>query len=115
MAIPQIGSPNLTPQAVLCDLYNGLNSITPLALSGEEEDVAAGISWALSNLGAVGLNGTALGCPADSLSPDYQLFPNSTQSGGPLNEPASVYANTGNDVYYKTYFATAPTKPQCSS
>lgn len=113
MPIAQLGTSNLNANTILCDIYNGFNSITPLALAGQEEAAAAGIAWGLSKLGAVGLNGTVLGCPTSSLSPNY-LYPNQSQAGGPLNPPPSVIANDGNDVYYKTYFCTAPTKPQCS-
>ena len=114
MAIPQLGSKNLNTSTILCDVYNGLNSVTPLALAGEEKDIGAGISWALDKLAGAGLSDTALGCPKNSLSPDFQLFPNRTQLGGPLNEPEFVFHNTGDNVFYKTYFATAPTTPQCS-
>lgn len=113
MAFAQIGSDNLNANTILCDVYSGLNSVTPLALAGEEEAVAAGITWALAKLADVGLSGTVLGCPKSELSPNF-LFPNQTEEGGPLNEPPSVFANTGNDVYNKTYFCTAPTTPQCN-
>ena len=111
MAIPQIGSENLSAQTILCDIYNGIQSITPLALGGSLEDGAATISWALGKLADVGISNTILGCPANSESPN--LYPNPKQKGGPLNLPRSTYKWTGNNVYNKIYFTEAPTKPMC--
>lgn len=115
MGASQLGTKNLTPQTMLCDIYNGINSITPLALAGELEEVAAGITWALSKLAAVGISDTILGCPKSSISPNY-IYPNQTlsQKGGPLNPPPSVLKNVGNNVYNKVYFTSAPTKPKCN-
>lgn len=114
MAIPQIGSDNLTPQTILCDVYNGLNSVTPLALGGSEEDGAAAITWALSQLVNVGIDATVLGCPKTSLSPNENfLFPKAHQKGGPLNLPKSQFKWTGDNVYNKVYFTEAPTTRQC--
>jgi hypothetical protein len=117
MALPQLENPeNLTPQDILCVIYEGINSITPLALGGTEADIGAAIAWALGKLGAVGLTGTILGCPTSALSPNGPglLYPNATAKGGPLAPPDAVFDNTGNDVFYKTYFTSAPTKPQCN-
>lgn len=113
MPIAQLGTQNLDVATILCDIVEGVNSATPLALAGQAEDVEAGSSWALGKLGAVGLNNTVLGCPTSALSANY-LYGNSSQAGGPLNPPPSVAANTGNDVYDKVYFTTAPTSPQCT-
>ncbi|KAK5123717.1 hypothetical protein LTR85_002353 [Meristemomyces frigidus] len=113
MPIAQLGTQNLNVNTILCDAVEGINSVTPLALAGQAEEVEAGIAWALGALGAVGLNNTVLGCPTSALSANY-LYGNSTQKGGPLNPPPSVQANTGNDVFNKVYFTTAPTTPQCS-
>ena len=117
MAIPQLGTDNLNATTILCDIYQGINSVTPLKLAGDTESAAAAASWALGKLGAVGLSDTVLGCPKSELSPN--LYPNSTQAGGPLSPdslspPPSVVANAGNDVFNKTYFCTPPTTPQCS-
>ncbi|KAF2717526.1 hypothetical protein K431DRAFT_276765 [Polychaeton citri CBS 116435] len=112
MAIAQLGSENLNAQTVLCDVYQGLNSIIPLALAGSTEDVAGSITWALGKLALTGLSGTVLGCPTNTLSPNF-LVQNSTNEGGPLNPPPAVAGNTGNNVYGKVYFETAPTSPQC--
>lgn len=112
MGIPQAGSKNLKVKTVLCDIYNGLNSVSPLALGGTQKQVAAKITWALAKLAAVGIEGTVLGCPADSESSNV-LYPNQTTEGGPLNPPPKVYKNTGNNVYNKVYFTDAPTTPQC--
>lgn len=113
MAFPQLGTSNLNATTILCVIYQGLNSVTPLELAGQTESAAASVSWALGKLAAVGLSDTVLGCPKSELSPNTFLFPNKKQKGGPLNEPPSVFANTGNNVYYKTYFADTPTTPQC--
>ena len=115
MAIPQIGSANLSPQTILCDVYDGINSITPLMLGGSEEDTAAAITWALSKLAAVGISDTVLGCSKGNISPNTNfLFPKAHEKGGPLNLPKSQYKWTGNNVYDKVYFKTAPTSPQCN-
>ena len=110
MSIPQIGSQNLNAPTVLCDAYNGINSITPLELAPSTQAGAAAITWALDTLGNVGLHNTILGCPTKGLSP---LYPKSKKKGGPLNPPPSVVSNAGNNVYNKVYFTSAPTKPQC--
>lgn len=56
---------------------------------------------------------TVLGCPTSTISNNF-LFPNANSTGGPLSPPPSVLANTGNNVYNKTYFTTSPTRPMCS-
>lgn len=111
MAFPQLGSDNLNAKTVLCDIYMGLNSITPLDLAPDVQQGAAAITWAIDALASVGLSKTVLGCPNTSYSP---LYPNATQEGGPLNPPPSVVRNSGNNVYNKIYFTDAPTKPQCN-
>jgi hypothetical protein len=111
--VAQVGTPNLSVQTVLCDIYQGINSITPLALGRTEEDTAKAISWALSVLDPV-LGGTALGCPDSTISPNW-LYPNATAAGGPANPPkVPSDSNTGDNVYNKIYFRTPPTSPQCS-
>ncbi|KAF1941110.1 Cloroperoxidase [Clathrospora elynae] len=112
----QLGTPNLNIQTVPCNIYMGLNSITPLALAGTEANTAKGVTWALSVLNPI-LSSTVLGCPASTLSPNV-LFPNATQLGGPVNSPnVPSNANTGNKVYTKVYFggSTAPTSPTCNN
>ena len=112
MPIGQIGTPNLNATTILCNVYQGLNSITPLALAGDSEAAQAGISWALGKLAVAGLSDTVLGCPTDTISANF-LFPNQTTTGGPLGPPPYIAANNGNNKYYKSYFPEAPTKPQC--
>ncbi|KAK3114655.1 hypothetical protein LTR53_006826 [Teratosphaeriaceae sp. CCFEE 6253] len=114
MVFPQLQGGNFNAATALCYIYQGINSLTPFALAGEEQAAAAGLTWAISKLASVGLDATTLGCPASTLSPNSYLYPNATNKGGPLNTPANVKANTGNDVFYKTYFCSAPTTPQCS-
>lgn len=112
-AVAQVGTPNLSVQTFLCDIYQGINSITPLALGRSEEDTAKAVSWALSVLDPV-LGGTALGCPDSTISPNL-LYPNATAAGGPANPPKIPSdSNTGDNVYGKIYFKNAPTSPQCS-
>jgi hypothetical protein len=114
-AAAQVGTGHLTVQTLLCDVYQGLNSITPLTLGGSEENIAKGVSWALSVLDPI-LSKTALGCPDSVVSPNF-LFPNSQQVGGPVNPP-KVPSNewTGDNVYNKVYFGgnSPPTDPKCS-
>ena len=113
MPIAQLGNfANLDVNTILCDLNEGLNSVTPLSVAGQVQSAEAKVTWALGKLALVGLDSTTLGCPASALSPN--LYPNSTQKGGPLNLPPSVAANTGNNVYGKTYFCSAPTTPKSS-
>ncbi|KAK5727135.1 hypothetical protein LTR15_003027 [Elasticomyces elasticus] len=113
MVFPQLQGGNFDAATALCYIYQGINSITPLALAGEEQEIGAGVTWALSKLAGAGLDLTTLGCPSSTLSPNEFLYPNATQKGGPLNPPASVQSNVGNNVYGKTYFTSAPTKPKC--
>lgn len=112
MPIAQFGTKNLNTSTILCDIYQGINSIAPLAVAGQAASAAAGLTWALSKLEPA-LGGTILGCPSSTLSANY-LYPGAKNKGGPLNEPPCVSANTGNNVYNKVYFTSAPTKPQCS-
>lgn len=112
MAVGQVGTPNLNATNILCDLVQGLNSITPLALAGEEEAVESDLSWAVGMLADAGLTNTVLGCPTNVISTNY-LYPNMTTEGGPLGPPPNVYANTGNNVYNKTYFCNTPYEPTC--
>jgi hypothetical protein len=108
----QLGTGNLSPQTILCDIYQGVNSITPLQLGGTVESVAKAVSWATSVLDPV-LGGTALGCPNNVVSPNF-LYPNSAQAGGPaLPPPVTADGNTGDNVYNKIYFTSAPTNPTC--
>lgn len=78
MPFAQLGTDNLTPQTILCDVYDGINSVTPLALGGALEDGAATISWALNKLVDVGISKTALGCPVGNLSPNSVILLNWT-------------------------------------
>lgn len=114
MPFGQLGSDNLNAATILCVIQQGLESITPLALGGQEASIDAGISWALGKLAPLGINNTVLGCPSTSISPNF-LTSNDTQEGGPINPPPSVYKNTGNNVYNKVYFTEAPASPpKCS-
>jgi hypothetical protein len=111
-AASQVGTPNLSVQTLLCDVYQGLNSITPLALAGALETTSEGVTWALSKLTPILGPGTALGCPLSTLSPNQNIFfPHANQTGGPGKTPPG--SKTGNNVYNKIYFTKAPTKPQC--
>ena len=110
----QVGTPNLSVQTLLCDIYQGINSITPLAIGGTEEQVAKGVSWALSVLDPV-LGGTALGCPDNVVSPNF-LYPQRAQAGGPSTPPpVKADGNTGDNVYNKIYFKKAPVNPSCKA
>lgn len=107
---------NLNVSNVLCSVYQGLNSITPLILSGGEEDAGKAITWALSKLSPFfGPSGSVLGCPSSVLSPDpaFPLYPSPSRTGGPLATPSAQFKWEGNNVYNKVYFKTPPTSPQC--
>ena len=113
-AAAQVGTPNLSVQTLLCDVYQGINSITPLVLGGTEENIDKGVSWALSVLDPI-LSKTALGCPDSVISPNL-LFPNSQREGGPINPPVVPSdAWTGDNVYNKVYFGgdSLPIEPEC--
>lgn len=108
------GTTNLNATALLCDVYQGINNFVPLFVAGTTQQVAAATAWAISKLDPVFTN-TILGCPPGALSPNGPslVFPNANTPGGPLNPPPSVAKSVGNNVYYKTYFPTAPTQPVC--
>ncbi|KAG9590195.1 hypothetical protein KCU77_g2505, partial [Aureobasidium melanogenum] len=109
-------TPNFNATTLLCDIYQGIQSITPLILSGTEKDVATAVSWALGKLTPI-LGSGALGCPSSDLSPEAPdiLFPSASATGGPINSPSAQATNAGNNVYSKVYFASAPTVPACSA
>ena len=110
----QVGTPNLSVQTLLCDLYQGLNSIIPFYVGGEFESVSKLVTFATNKLAPVLGKGTALGCPDSTISPNKYLFPDSkTQKGGPKNPPPASDSKTGNNVYNNVYFAEAPKQPAC--
>lgn len=111
MGVAQVGTPNLNATTVVCNLYQGLNSVTPLGLAGTLEEVEAGVTWALAKLDPY-FKDTVLGCPTNTISQNY-LYP--PQNGGPLAPPPAVRANTGDNVYNKIYFKTAPQQPNCNA
>lgn len=113
MPFGQLGTANLNAQTILCDTYQGLNSIIPLFVSGDAEAVEAAVTWAIGLLDPFFSN-TVLGCPTSTISENSFLFANNNAEGGPLNPPPSVQANTGNNVYNKVYFTASPTAPMCS-
>lgn len=90
--------------------------ITPPAIGGTEEEVAKGVSWALSVLGPV-INGTAVGCPNNIISPNL-MYLQSEKPEGPNNPPpVKDDGNTDDNVYNKVYFGgeTSPTNPICKT
>lgn len=107
---------NLNASTILCDIYQGINSITPLELAPGLEDVGAGISWALSKLTPLFGPGSVLGCSTAVLSPNpgLQVYPSPSRVGGPLATPSAQFQWEGDNVYNKVYFTDAPTKPQCT-
>lgn len=113
MPIAQLGTPNFNVTTILCDLYQGLNSITPLELGGQTTSYEASIGWALGKLAGQGLSDSILGCPKNAVNNNYGLYPNSTTAGGPLGPDPVVVSRAGNNVYNKVYFTSAPTTPQC--
>lgn len=110
MPISQIDTSNLNATTILCDIYQGINSVTPLGLAGTEEEILAATTWAIAKLDPF-FSDTVLGCPKNAFSNNF-LYPNET--GGPLATPPSVLANSGDNVYNKIYFKDAPTTPQCN-
>lgn len=111
----QIGTDNLSVQTLLCDLYQGINSIVPLIAAGSLEDTSKLVTFAVNKLLPVLGKNTALGCPDSTLSPNGKdlLFPNADKVGGPEKAPPASDAKTGNNVYNKVYFSSAPVKPAC--
>lgn len=103
-------TPNFNITTLACDIYQGIQSITPLFITGSEAEAAAAATWAISKLDPY-FSFTTLGCPTTTTS---NVYPNPSNEGGPLNPPPSVSSNTGNNVYNKIYFETAPTTPKCS-
>ncbi|KAI5204481.1 hypothetical protein E4T39_03561 [Aureobasidium subglaciale] len=115
-AVSQVGTPNLNVTNVLCDIFQGFRSITPLILAGTEKDAGVAADWAINKLVPY-LGVGALGCPLDTLSPDKTdvLFPSASRVGGPINSPSAQAKRAGNNVYNKVYFKTAPTTPACNA
>lgn len=110
MPIGQLGTPNFNVTNIFCDIYQGVNSIVPLFLSGTEQEIESAVTWVASKLD-LAFADTLLGCPSDTYS--NNLFPNASQEGGALNPPPSVQSNVGNNVYNKIYFTATPTSPIC--
>ncbi|KAF2084124.1 hypothetical protein K490DRAFT_76043 [Saccharata proteae CBS 121410] len=111
MPVAQLGTPNLNATTILCDIYQSINSISPLSLADDVEAASSAVSWAMAKLDPFFAD-TVLGCPLNTLSAD-SLYPNRRQPGGPLTPPPSVVNNTGNNVYNKVYFTAAPSQPAC--
>lgn len=113
--VSQLGTGNLNATNLLCDIYQGINSITPLLVAGDEATVAAAAAWAASKLDPY-FSSTVLGCPSSVLSPDADglLFPSPSATGGPQKSPSAQASKAGNNVYSKVYFTAAPSKPACS-
>ncbi|SMY23549.1 unnamed protein product [Zymoseptoria tritici ST99CH_1A5] len=109
MAFGQIGTPNLNATTLLCNAFQGLNSVTPLAIAGQSRGAQASVTWALGKLIDVGLDGTTLGCPKTTISQNF--YPD--VKGGPLQPPPVQTKNNGNNVYNKVYHRTAPKQPIC--
>lgn len=106
---------NLSAELLSCAFQQGLNSITPLGLSGLVEDAEAGAAFALSKLNPL-FKDTILGCPSNAISPspgESWLYPNATQVGGPISSPPAQQQWVKDNVYNKVYFKEAPTTPQC--
>lgn len=109
MAVAQLGTSNLNAQTLLCDVQQGIASVTPLILSGSAVTTEAAIAWALSKLDPY-FNSTVLGCPTSAIS-QSTFFPNN--KGGPLQPPSSVASNTGTNQYNNVYFASSAVPKHC--
>lgn len=110
----QVGTPNLSVETLLCDVYQGINSVTPLIAAGALEDTAKLVAFATSKLLPVLGSKSALGCPDNAISPNLDiLFPGADKVGGPEKAPPASDANTENNVYGKVYFKEAPKAPAC--
>jgi hypothetical protein len=112
MGIAQLDTLNLNVPTILCDAYQTLVSVTPYALSGDEQQAAAALTWAFNKLDAVSLGPTTLGCPMDTLSSN-SVPATVNVTGGPINPPPASIANNGNNIYGEVYFPQAPTSPHC--
>ncbi|KAF2768670.1 hypothetical protein EJ03DRAFT_375180 [Teratosphaeria nubilosa] len=112
MLFGQIGTPNVNVSPLLCNIYQGLNSITPLAIAGESEVAQAAVTDLIARVAGVLPAGSIDGCPTDTISSNY-LYPNSTTAGGPLGPSLNIERNAGNNVYNQVYFTEAPEKPDC--
>ncbi|KAJ4287353.1 hypothetical protein N0V90_012751 [Kalmusia sp. IMI 367209] len=112
--VAQVGTPNLSVQTLLCDVYQGINSVVPLIAAGNLETTAKLVTFATNKLLPILGKNSALGCPDATLSPNQNLlFPDAAQVGGPKKSPPKSDSKTGNNVYNKVYFEKAPTKPAC--
>lgn len=110
MLVSQLATPkNLNLNTIICDVYQGVQSITPLGFTGNLADASAAVAWAAAKLDLLA-PGTIAGCPKNVIS--NNMYPDG--KGSPNSPPPSVVANTGNNVYNKVYFKNTPTTPQCN-
>jgi hypothetical protein len=104
----------LTTQVILCNIYQGINSALPLFATGALGDTSKLLTFVTGKLLPILGADTIIGCPDGAVSPtNSTLFPNADQVGGPQNLPSASSAKTGNNVYNKVYFESAPVKPTC--
>ena len=109
MPFAQLGTANLTPQTIACDLYLALLQVTPTFAAQSQQDAAYALSWAISKLDPIFSN-TTFGCPSNAFSSNggnYGTYPYENMTGSPSN-PVPIGCSSETNQYYRTYFATAP-------
>ena len=109
MPFGQLGTSNLTPQTIACDLYLALLQFTPAFAAQTQQDIAYALAWAISKLDPVFAN-TTLGCPSNAFSSNggnFSTYPYQNVTGSATNPVPAGCLETANR-YYETYFSTAP-------
>ncbi|CAF3976307.1 unnamed protein product [Adineta steineri] len=98
----QVGTSNLTPQTIACDIYEQILQLTPACLAQTLEDGSDVLTWIIAKLDPVFLQST-FGCPACSFSNNggNSLFSSNTNK----TNNTTCFAKT--NQYYKIYFPTA--------
>ena len=102
----QLGTSNLTPQTLACDIYSTLIQLTPTFLAQPEQNLLDALTWVISILDPV-FAGTTFGCPASSFSSNGGNSVNNQP--GTSNDPGiATCSEGGTNQYDQIYFPTAP-------
>ncbi|CAF1134175.1 unnamed protein product [Adineta steineri] len=98
----QVGTSNLTPQTIACDIYEQILQLTPACLAQTVQNGFDVTTWIIAKLDPI-FSQTTFGCPACSFSNnggDSPLNPNTNKTNN-----STCFAKT--NQYYKVYFPTA--------
>ncbi|CAF1202777.1 unnamed protein product [Adineta steineri] len=98
----QVGTANLTPQTIACDIYEQILQLTPACLAQTVQNGFDVTTWIIAKLDPI-FSQTTFGCPACSFSNNggNSLFSSNTNK----TNNTTCFAKT--NQYYKVYFPTA--------